>query len=242
VTLTTSPPAALDQLIPPQHLAEEIDGGWVTRKTHPTLPLTILTYSRGCQYDRHWTEATTKCRGLIVEDSGRIVAWCLPKFFNHSEHEFGFDYAPPLPADEPFEIFDKEDGSLGLIFHYAGTWRLASKGSFISEQAQWGQRWLNAHDTGSLDPACTYLAEILYPENRIVVNNGDEQTLVLLAVYGPNGVEQRLERGTGRPGASWAAAWCAPGRFCRSPRWCAWRRSTRSSTALRRRARTRKAG
>lgn len=186
----------LMDLIDPQLLAEEIEGGWITRRAHPTLPISILTYSRGCQYDRHWTPATIACRGLVVEDStDRIVAHCFPKFFNTGEHEHGFDYAPPLP-DEPFEVFDKVDGSLGIVFHYDGAWRVASKGSFISEQAQWGQRWLDAHPLHAeqLVPGNTYLAEIVYPENRIVVNNGDEQTLVLLAVYGPDGAEQLVQR------------------------------------------------
>lgn len=189
-TATTHP--TLADLIDPTELQCEIDGGWITRKTHPTLPLSIYTYSRACQYDRHWTPATIRCRGLVVDDTdGRIVAHCLPKFFNHAEHGQGHDHAPALP-DEPFEIFDKEDGSLGIVFHYAGAWRVASKGSFISEQAQWAQQWIDAHDTAALTPGHTYLAEILYPENRIVVNNGERRTLVLLAVYGPDGAESPL--------------------------------------------------
>lgn len=195
VTTTTTRPLLAD-LIDPALLAEEIAGGWITRKSHPSLPISILTYSRNCQYDRHWTSATIACRGLIVDDgTGEIVAHCFPKFFNHGEHEHGFDYAPPLP-DEPFEVFDKVDGSLGIVFHYAGAWHVASKGSFISEQATWAQRWLDAHPRHAehLAPGNTYLAEIVYPENRIVVNNGDEQTLVLLAVYGPDGAEQLVQR------------------------------------------------
>lgn len=192
-TATTAP--TLSDLIDPTLLQAEIDEGFITRKAHPTLPLSIYTYSRTCQYSRRWNEATIACRGLIVDDgTGAIVARPFDKFFNVGEHEHGFEYAPPLP-DEPFEIYDKVDGSLGIMFHYAGAWHVASKGSFISEQAQWGQRWLDARPLGValyLEPGFTYLAEIIYPENRIVVNNGDEETLVLLAVNGPDGVEQPL--------------------------------------------------
>lgn len=183
----------LAELIDPADLAKEIEAGYVIRKQHPTLPLSILTYSRGCQYDRHWTPVTTRCRGLIVDDTDRIIARPFDKFFNVGEHDRGYDYAPPLP-DEPFEIYDKVDGSLGIVFWYADAWHATSKGSFISEQAQWAQRWLENHPLidDYLTPGVTYLTEIVYPENRIVVNNGGEQTLVLLAVTWAGGMELPL--------------------------------------------------
>lgn len=194
----------LDELFPPADLKAEVDSGFVTRKQHPTLPLSIMTYTQSCMYERHWNHVTRRCRGLIAEDgTGQIVAWCLPKFYNLSEHDGGAPYAPPLP-DEPFEVFDKVDGSYGAIFHYDGAWHAASKGSFISEQACWAQSWLTKAGTDPvLDPGTTYLAEIVYPENRIVVNNGDERTLVLLAVYD--------EYGTEHPAISYADQWEALG-------------------------------
>lgn len=203
----------LADLFPPADLQAEIDAGYVTRKQHPELPLSIYTYGRTCQYENHWTPVTIRCRGLVVDDTdGRIVAHCLPKFFNHSQHGIGHDFAPPLP-DEPFEIFDKEDGSYGSVFHYDGRWHAASKGSFISEQARWAQAWLNDRPAEQcLLAGNTYLAEILYPENRIVVNNGGEETLVLLAVYDREGTEAPStwyradwERLGGRVVRSWPA-------------------------------------
>lgn len=190
----------LDELFPPADLKAEIEAGYVLRKQHPELPISIYTYGRTCQYENRWNAITTRCRGLIADDTdGRIVAHCLPKFFNHSQHGIGYDFAPPLP-NEPFEIFDKVDGSLGIVFHYADAWRVASKGSFTSEQARWAQAWLDAAGPdGALEPGTTYLAEIVYPENRIVVNLGDERTLVLLAVYDAEGREH--------PVISYADAW-----------------------------------
>ncbi|MEU6985778.1 RNA ligase [Streptomyces sp. NPDC046324] len=179
----------LQELLPPQALAEAIDAGHVTRKAHPELPLSIYTYTRACQYERIWNQVTTRCRGLVADDAtGAIVALPLPKFFNVGEHEAGQPYAPTLP-DEPFEVYDKVDGSLAVIFHYAGRWQVASKGSFISAQATWAQRRLDGRDTAALTPGVTYLAEILYPQNRIVVDYGDRRDLVLLAAFGPDGTE-----------------------------------------------------
>ena len=204
----------LDELFPSADLKAEIEAGYVTRKQHPTLPLSLYVYGRTCQYENRWNAVTTRCRGLIADDTdGRIVAHCLPKFFNYSQHGAGYDFATPLPKDEPFEIFAKEDGSLGIVFHYDGRWHVASKGSFVSEQARWAQAWLDDKPAAKcLLPGCTYLAEIVYPENRIVVNYGDERTLVLLTVYDADGAEVPSswyrgdwERLGGRTVRSWPA-------------------------------------
>ncbi|MFF8805660.1 T4 RnlA family RNA ligase [Streptomyces omiyaensis] len=182
----------LDALMPPQELAAAVEAGHVTRKAHPELPLSIYTYTRSCQYEGVWNGVTLRCRGLVADDrTGRIVALPLPKFFNVSEHESGRPYAPALP-DEPFEVYEKVDGSLGLVFHYEGRWRVASKGSFTSTQATWAQRRLDGADTARLVPGVTYLMEIVYPQNRIVVDYGDRRDLVLLAAFGPDGVEVGL--------------------------------------------------
>lgn len=181
---------ALNDLIPADEMHAALDAGLVTRKQHPTLPLSIYTYTRATQYSRAWTTATLRCRGLIVDDlTHEIVAWPFPKFFNVGEHDHGDDFAPPLPEGEPFEVYDKVDGSLGIVFHYNGRWHAASKGSFTSEQAQWAQAWLDAHDTRALWPGSTYLAEILYPSNRIVVDYGDREDLVLLGAFNQDGME-----------------------------------------------------
>ncbi|MFG3497789.1 RNA ligase [Streptomyces sp. NPDC047928] len=179
----------LRELLPPQELTAALEAGHVTRKAHPSLPLSLYTYTRTCQYERIWNRVTTRCRGLVADDvTGEVVALPLPKFFNVGEHESGQPYAPALP-DEPFEVYDKVDGSLAVVFHYAGGWRVASKGSFISTQATWAQRLLDAKDTSALTPGVTYLAEILYPQNRIVVDYGDRRDLVLLAAFAKDGTE-----------------------------------------------------
>ncbi|MEU4067258.1 RNA ligase [Streptomyces wedmorensis] len=198
----------LHDLMPSDELTDALEEGHITRKRHPELPLSIYTYTRACQYAQHWNLATTRCRGLVADDAtGRIVALPLPKFFNLSEHATGRPYAPPLP-DEPFEVYDKVDGSLGVIFHYEDRWHAASKGSFTSAQAGWAQRHLDAADTSGLVPGVTYLAEILHPHNRIVVNYGDRRDLVLLAAFDRDGTEIAL--------AEAAAAWRPVGSVVRT--------------------------
>ncbi|WP_206305564.1 phosphatase domain-containing protein [Actinacidiphila soli] len=67
------------------------------------------------------------------------------------------------------------------------------QGNFISEQPQWAQAVLDGADLSGLDPELTYLAEAIYPENRIVVDHGQRKELVLLAAYRPaDGTEESL--------------------------------------------------
>lgn len=182
----------LSELFSLNDLEAAIVAGQVTRKAHPELPLSILTYTRDVQYSHGWNLVTMQCRGLVADDvTGEVVAFPFPKIFVTAMHGV-HDFAPPLPA-EPFEIFEKADGSLIIAFHYAGQWHAASKGSFISDQAQWAQALLGRSDLTGLDPALTYLAEAIYPGNRIVVDYGQRSDLVLLAAYRPaDGTEELL--------------------------------------------------
>jgi RNA ligase len=75
------------------------------------------------------------------------------------------------------------DGSLGIFFHYAGEWHMATRGSFTSDQAIKGKELLEKYPLDKLDKNNTYLSEILFKENRIVVDYGDYEGLVLLGAY-----------------------------------------------------------
>lgn len=164
-------------------LQTEVDAGNVKRRTHPTLPLSVYTYTEKCTYAEAWNPVTMACRGLVVEDTtGRVVGRPFRKFFGYHDHINGKAYAPPLP-DLPFRVYDKMDGSMGTIFHYAGDWHVATRGSFLSGQAGWAQGWLDASGPHGLHPDLTYVVEIVYSENRIVVDYGGYAGLNLLAVF-----------------------------------------------------------
>ncbi len=190
-----------------------IDTGKVIKQNHPTLPLSIYNYSRECQYNGNWDRYTLACRGLVLDNEGNVIAKPFPKFFNyeeikddkyahcegcrrvgmincaHPEECGGWEMRSVIP-NEPFEVFEKMDGSLGIFFYYGGKWHMATRGSFTSEQAIKG---LEIAKRLNYDKTCvigyTYLFEIIYPENRIVVDYGDEERLVLLAVMNRRGEE-----------------------------------------------------
>jgi hypothetical protein len=170
----------------PALLPNLIDQGYIMAQTHPTLPLTIYNYTAQTQYERHWNAATLTCRGLVLDDRHQPIARPLAKFFNLQEHQGS------LPDGVP-QIYEKLDGSLILLFFYAGQWQVASRGSFTSPQAQKAQELLVHYDLHALDRDYTYLLEVIYPSNRIVVDYGIVERLVLLAaVDTATGVELEL--------------------------------------------------
>ena len=169
--------------------------GWLISQVHPTLDLTIYNYSQKTQYERMWNEETLSCRGLVLDSLGNVVARPFKKFFNLSEVE------GEIP-DLPFEVFEKMDGSLGIFFWYNGNPIFASRGSFTSDQSKVGWEILKGMDYENLKRGVTYLFEIIYPENRIVVDYGDTEKLVLLGAVETStgeeipysGIGENLER------------------------------------------------
>jgi RNA ligase len=149
--------------------------GWLIKQTHPELPLTIWNYSQTTQYAGHWDEVTMMCRGLVTDYIGNIVARPFRKFFNWEENKH-------TPTSE-FDVYEKMDGSLIITFQYKGSWVIASRGSFTSDQAiAAGRLFYKLNNIDMLDPDATFLFEFIAPWNRIVVNYGKEESLVLLGV------------------------------------------------------------
>lgn len=143
-----------------QGLQAAVDAGLVSCRKHPTDELWILNYTPECQFSKSWSDVTLRCRGLIVDAEGTVVARPFRKFFNLSEHDS--PELPDVPYGSPFTAYEKMDGSLGVIFHYNNKWQIATRGSFESEQAKEGQKMLDDMDTSGMDKTMTYLVEIIY--------------------------------------------------------------------------------
>lgn len=168
----------IDDVLDPTLLAQMREQKMVHTHVHPDQPLLILNYTRTAQYKSVWNEVTTACRGIIVHaGTGEVLARPFGKFFNYGEsEELG-------QLHGPVHVTDKADGSLGILFHDVhGSPTIATRGSFTGEQAthatavyrdRYASHW-------SPNPDWTYLFEIVYPDNRIVLNYGAQDDLVLL--------------------------------------------------------------
>jgi len=163
-----------------RELESLVEGGYISRRKHPRLDLYILNYTPRAQYEGLWNETTEQCRGLVVDGSGRVVSRCLRKFFNHDEVRQ--EVSSRLASGATFETFEKVDGSLGITYWDGGRPMVATRGSFTSDQAVRASSILaGRYGDARLDPDLTYLFEIVYPENRICVDYGAKEDLVLLA-------------------------------------------------------------
>lgn len=141
---------------------------------------TIYNYSDRAMFTPGaWDNPAVRiCRGLIVDDATQnVVARGWAKFYNSNQPE-----ADVIDMDEPVEVTDKMDGSLGIIhLTSAGELRVATRGSFESDQAKWATDWLRSNTwvMDDINWPITPLVEIIYPENRIVCEY-DFEGLVLL--------------------------------------------------------------
>jgi RNA ligase len=157
-------------------LEQRIEDGYIKVRSHPVLPLRIYNYAEKAAYERVWDAVTSQCRGLITTDDGEVVARPWPKFFNLGEHpEDAFD------LDAPVEVTDKQDGSLGILVPAESPF-LATRGSFESDQARHATALYRSRYLGTWAPRAelTYLFEIVFPANRIVLDYGGTDDLILL--------------------------------------------------------------
>jgi RNA ligase len=155
--------------------------GDVRRQVHPEFDdLYIYNYVEDVQFRNKWNKITLACRGLIVnQQTGELVARPWKKFFNFGQRDNEIDFYAPV------EVTDKMDGSLGILYQETGDykkWCIATRGSFASDQAEHATEVLATryYDDLAFTQEATFLFEIVYPANRIVVNYGDMDDLVLL--------------------------------------------------------------
>lgn len=143
--------------------------------------LTIYQYTEFTQFESLWNNCTLNARGIVFDDDGVIVQRCIPKFFNHDEPD-GIKVEKLMLKEQIGVVQEKLDGSLikitkdqkhGLV--------ITSKASFESDQAKMAKEIVDENNY-DFQEGWTYHFELIYPDNQIVLNYGDERKLVLLAI------------------------------------------------------------
>lgn len=138
--------------------------------------LLIFNYNTMAQYEARWNFFERVSRGLIINgQTGEIVARSFDKFYNWFE-------GGRRASGHIVSVTEKVDGSIGIVYRTPEGYRVATRGHFSSLQAQWATEYLNANfDLDGLANELTLLVEIIYPDNRIIVDYSGRQDLVLLA-------------------------------------------------------------
>lgn len=132
----------------------------------------LFNYTPKAQFEGRWNWFERVSRGLILDmHTGEVLARPFDKFFNWGERGH-FTNAHIIT------ITEKLDGSLGILY---GRNQIATRGSFSSEQAKWATNYLRRYNLKDLSDELTLLFEIIYPDNRVVVDYGGREDLVLLA-------------------------------------------------------------
>ena len=140
--------------------------------------LTLVTYSGYTELMSAWDEypVLRNFRGLIVDGSGNIVARPFEK-----THKAGIEISLDKLNIIPDKVFEKANGSLGIVYFWGGKWQVATKFSFENENyTKPSREMLSKMNMGVLDPDFTYLFEIILPEDSHVVDYAGQKDLVLL--------------------------------------------------------------
>ena len=194
----------LRELIDGNLLDDMIAKKYVNVSTLDGYGYKIYNYSKSCTIDHVWNDVTETCRGIITDKDDNIIARPFRKFYNYEEIE-----QKNIIPDLPFKIYDKRDGSLGILYWTEeGIPMIATRGSFVSEQSIVATRILGellkrkivgstdlTHDLASFvtmnrlengfdvrNVRYTLLFEIIYPGDRHAVDYGNEESITLIAI------------------------------------------------------------
>jgi RNA ligase len=175
---TKKPLESIESMADIQQLATQGFESWQLYGHVNVIPrgdLLLFDYTTAAYKANQWNFFERVSRGLIINRrTGEIVARPFDKFF--------YWLRGPKATGHIVAVTEKMDGSLGILFRHKGEYHVSTKGSFFSPQARWATQFLRQNfDLTGLPDELTLLFEIIYPDNRIIVDYGTRADLVLLA-------------------------------------------------------------
>ena len=127
-------------------------------------------------------------RGKIVDiNTKEIISYPFDKFFNINENADTQDYVvrKHLTNNRYLYVLDKKDGSTIIVSKHNGKPLITTNGSFDNEQIDWAKDLFKKKYSkflSNIKEGFTYIFELIHPENRIVVDYGDEEALYMLSI------------------------------------------------------------
>jgi RNA ligase len=162
---------------------ELVKEGYLVKSTLDNLVL--YNYTDKCTFDNFWIPETLNSRGTIYDNNtGKVVSWAFPKFFNINQR---FESEIKNLPNCDFNAYEKVDGSFGTQFIHNNQFMVATRGSFYSEQAVEATKMLNEVNPEYLkiltEKNINLVFEIVYPENKIIIDYGTKRELVILGGF-----------------------------------------------------------
>jgi 8-oxo-dGTP pyrophosphatase MutT (NUDIX family) len=155
---------------------------FILEEKHPYANLYIYNYTEKTKNAAYWNEMTLWARGMIVSGSGEIIAYPLKKFFEFEQLLPEFR----MIENEEFDVYEKVDGCLGILYWLNGIPKIATRDSFVSHQSYKASLMLYSkyrEAVGNLNQNLIYYFEIIYPEKQNVISYGSREALVLLGAH-----------------------------------------------------------
>lgn len=170
-----------EKRIHPHILNFLLDNKYISKAQHPNGKIYLYNYTEKCKSEEFWNEVTLWCRGLILDSQNTILYHPFKKFFEYEQL-----YTEFIPQCNIQKIYEKKDGFLGIMYWIGGCPYIATRDSFISYPAIKANiifYTIYPHALQHLNPQYTYLFEIVFPNNYLIIDYGAIEDLFLIGIY-----------------------------------------------------------
>src|SRR3989344_2971819 len=140
--------------------------------------LTIASFSQITELGNLWEKypVLRNFRGIIVDSNGNFVAHPFEK-----THKAGDEIPLEKLNIVPEKVFEKANGSMGIVYFWKGKWNVSTKFSFENEDyTKPTQEMLSKLNTSVLDTSKTHVFEIILPNDSHIVDYCGKRELILL--------------------------------------------------------------
>ena len=148
--------------------------------------LVQYNYSERTNNEGLWDEITMFNRGNIYEKkTGNLIAKAMPKFMNLGQ--LTEEKQRELVKQPKFNLTEKMDGCLGILYKYKGEIRCNSRGGFDNYVTDKIKELLPKYVMlNHMLEHNTLNVEVISPQTKIICDYGDEQNLYLITAYSHN--------------------------------------------------------